>query len=206
MELIAYGHGDRKLNKIALTFDDGPNPFWTKRILDVLDKHDIKANFFVLGKWAEKRKDIVEETFEKGHLIGNHTYSHPGEGNGDFEKAEEIIFQITGAHTKFIRPPYNRVDLCNFYEAALNEEARIINNDIIPGDWKNKSEEIRQIIYRQTQNGSIILLHDGSQREEELEKRPCEMFKVLPEIVEHLKLKFEIVRLDEMAFFNYVLN
>lgn len=132
MDLIDYKNGNRNANKIALTFDDGPNPFWTRKILDVLEKYSIKANFFILGKWAEKYPGIVKETFNRGHLIGNHSYSHPKKGYADFEKAEEIIFNITGVHTRFIRPPYNNVASCSCYGPAIRGDIKIINNDVIP--------------------------------------------------------------------------
>jgi peptidoglycan/xylan/chitin deacetylase (PgdA/CDA1 family) len=200
VELIAYEHGDRNSNKIALTFDDGPNDSWTLKVLDILDNFDVKANFFILGKWAEKYPNIVKETFRRGHLIGNHTYSHPNTGCGDFEKAEKIIFNIIGENTKFIRPPYNLVELCYCYNPAMKGEVKIINNEVIPQDWKKESDEIITSIEQKTQNGSIILLHDGSQREYELENRPAEMFKALPNILKNLKTKFEIVKLDELNF------
>lgn len=201
MPLNSYENGDRDINKIALTFDDGPNPFWTEKVLDVLDKYNIKANFFILGKHAERYKDIVKKEFNKGHLLGNHSYSHPGKGIGDFEKAEEIIFNIIGEHTRFIRPPYNNTNLCDNYNPAINEEVKIINNDIIPCDWNSKSEDIIDRVIQSTKNGSIILLHDGSQREDEIEYRPQEMFKALPAIIEELKNKnFEFVKLDNLTF------
>ena len=198
MKLIAYEHGDRNNNKVSITFDDGPNPFWTKKVLDVLDKYNVKANFFVLGKWVEKYPDIVKETFQRGHIIGNHSYSHQDQGRGDFEQSEKIIFDIIGEHTKFIRPPHNKISLCEFYELIKTDGVKIINNDIIPKDWMSKTDEILKAIEETTQNGSIILLHDGSQRAEEIENRPSEMFNSLPSIIEKLKEKFEIVKLDKL--------
>lgn len=200
MPLTAYENGDRNINKIALTFDDGPNPFWTEKVLDVLNEYNIKANFFILGKHAEKYKDIVEKEFKAGHLIGNHSYSHPNKESGDFEKSEEIIFNIIGEHTRFIRPPFNITDLCNNYGPATRGEVKIINNDVIPRDWESKAEDIIDRVMQETKNGSIILLHDGSQREHEIEGRPQEMFKALPIIIEELKKKnLEFVRLDELS-------
>jgi peptidoglycan-N-acetylglucosamine deacetylase len=196
MSLVAYERGNRELNKIALTFDDGPNPFWTRKVLDVLDQYNAKGNFFVLGMWAEKYSDIVKETFQRGHLIGNHSYSHPNEGCGDFEKSEKMISEIIGEPTQFIRPPYNIVSLCECYKPAIEGKVRIINNEVIPQDWQLSSEEILQIIKRDTKNGSIILLHDGSHRENEIENRPSEMFKALPKILTLLKEKFIIAKLD----------
>ena len=198
MDLTAYENGDRTINKVALTFDDGPNPFWTRKVLDVLDAKNVKATFFVLGKWAEKHPEIVKETFKRGDLIGNHSYSHPNKGCGDFKQSEKIIFGIIHEHTKFIRPPHNIVALCECYEPAVNGEVKIVNNDVIPQDWQSQSDEIIKRIEEKTQNGSIILLHDSSQREGELENRPSEMFKSLPVIIDKLKERFEIVRLDEL--------
>jgi len=198
IKLTYYSHGDRSENKIALTFDDGPSLFWTRKILDILDKYDIKANFFVLGKWAERYRDIIEEILNRGHLIGNHSYSH-SRYFGDFERVEEIIFEIIGIHTKFIRPPYLLTSLCNDYPPAVNGEVKIINCDIFPYDYKNKAEDIKQIIRRETQNGSIIVLHDGSDREEELKNRPREMVKALPVLIASLKKDFILVRIDELS-------
>lgn len=197
---MVYDHGDRNINKIALTFDDGPNPFWTKKVLDILDKYDIKATFFILGANAEKYPDIVKEIFDRGHLIGNHSYSHPRAGFGDFERAEKIIFNITGKHTKFIRPPYLFTELCDNYLPAVKGEAKIITCSVFSHDYKSSSEDIKKINIEETQNGDIIVLHDGSQKEEEQKDRPAEMFKALPDIIEKLKEKYEFVKLDELTF------
>jgi peptidoglycan/xylan/chitin deacetylase (PgdA/CDA1 family) len=199
MPLIALNHANRTSNKIALTFDDGPNPFYTRKILDVLDGYGIKANFFVLGMCAEIYPDIAKEIFNRGHLVGNHSYSHSKE-IGDFEKAENVISKITGQQTKFIRPPYLDVLLCSNYEPAASGRTKIINTDVFPLDHENKADYIFDFVAGKTQKGSIILLHDGSRREEEREFRPAQMFAALPKIIEFLKDKFEFSRLDEMNF------
>lgn len=198
MRLTYYRHGNRLENKIALTFDDGPNPFWTRKILDILDKYGVKATFFVLGKLAEKYKDIVKEIFKRGHLIGNHGYSH-SRNFRDFEKAEEIIFDIISMHTQFIRPPYLLVSLCSNYLPVIKGGVKIINCDVFPCDYKNKSEDIIRTINTKTKNGSIIILHDGSHREEELKNRPSEMFKALPILIKTLKKDFTLVKIDELS-------
>lgn len=196
-----YEHGDRNKNEVALTFDDGPNPFWTLKILDLLDEYNIKANFFVLGIWAEKYPEIIKETFDRGHLIGNHTYSHPRINCGDFEKAEEIIFKITGAHTKFIRAPYFESMFCQNYKPAINGDVKIIKSDVILFDWKFNSNQIIKLAKEKIQNGSIIVLHDGSDKEAEIENRPKKMFKSLPNIIEIIKGKnLKAVRLDELNY------
>lgn len=200
MKFTTYTNADRKSNKIALTFDDGPNPFYTIKVLNLLERHKVKGNFFILGKYAEKYPEILKEIFDRGHLIGNHTYSHPRDGDGDFEKSEEIIFNILGTHTQFIRPPYFNIDLCNSYHSAISATSKVIINYVYPLDWKNTCENIVNIINQETQNGSIIALHDGSDKEGDLECRPKEMFKALPEVIKNLKMKFQFARLDEMSF------
>jgi len=175
------------MNKIALTFDDGPNPFWTLKVADVLDKYGVKGNFFVIGKWAEKYPEIVKEVFRRGHLIGNHSYSHSTEG-GDFDRAEKVISGIIGEKTKFIRMPFSTTDYnINSLDYCEYDKGLIIKRVL-------KSVRIRISM------NSIILFHDGSDREEEMENRPKEMFKALPKIIEGLIAKdFKIITLDKYA-------
>src|SRR4051812_10062814 len=71
---LGEGRGSKRL---ALTFDDGPNDPHTRQLLDVLAKHQVKATFFVIGKFVKQRPDIVRAVVDAGHVIGNHTYSHP---------------------------------------------------------------------------------------------------------------------------------
>ncbi len=198
--MVVYEHGDRDDNRIFLTFDDGPNTFWTLKILDLLDKYSIKANFFVLGQCAEIYPDILKEIYDRGHMIGNHSYSHSRE-IGDFQKSEDVIFKIIKVRPKFIRPPYLNVSLCGEYCAEnLGEDIKIINTDVFPLDYLNKADYILDFVIKNVKNGSIILLHDGSRKQEERENRPAEMFKALPLILEKLKDKFKFARLDEANF------
>jgi len=197
--MLVFDHGSRKENKIALTFDDGPNSFFTKKILDLLDGFSVKANFFVLGANAERYPDIIKETFARGHLIGNHSYSHAKEGAFDFGRAEDVIFGIVGKHTEFIRAPYLDAGRGVDYAPVKAGAAKFINADVFPHIYLPKTE-ITDFVLKNTQSGSIILLHDGSRKEEEQKMRPAEMFAALPEIVEKLHAKFKFVRLDEMNF------
>jgi peptidoglycan/xylan/chitin deacetylase (PgdA/CDA1 family) len=198
MEIIH--NADRNINKVALTFDDGPNPFWTTKVLDLLDQYSIKANFFVLGKWVEEYPEIVKEISRRGHLIGNHSYSH-AKGVGDFERAEDSIFKIGGLHTKFIRPPYLDKHICRDYKPAVSEEVKIIGGDGL-NDWRAVSvEEILAVAREKINNGSIIILHDGANKEEQREDRPKMMFESLPQIIEIIGKKgLEIVRLDQLNY------
>ena len=103
-------HGSKQL---ALTYDDGPNDPHTLRLLDVLARHDVLATFFLIGRYVQQRPDIVRELVKAGHVIGNHTFTHP---LLIFESAREIRSQLgscdraltdaVGEHSNLFRPPF----------------------------------------------------------------------------------------------------
>src|SRR5690606_3445687 len=95
--------GDKRKKEVFLTFDDGPNPYSTGKILDILDKYNAKATFFVIGKRCLEHKEILKDIVIRGHMVGNHSFSHL---TGDFNKCSEIIKDITGIEVKIIRPPF----------------------------------------------------------------------------------------------------
>ena len=103
--------GDAK--KIALTFDDGPHPYYTEQLLKGLRERGAKASFFITGQNVEAYPEIVKKIHEDGHLIGNHTYSHTQLTSRNQEKfkeeiikTNEVIKEVTGEDTIFVRPPY----------------------------------------------------------------------------------------------------
>lgn len=197
MKIKFYQHGNRRENKISLTFDDGPNPFFTEKVLKILKKQRIRATFFILGRWAEQYPEIVEKIQRSGHIVGNHSYSHK---QGDFDLAESIINNITQKSSKFIRPPYNKIEWCLHSKLAFNPEIKIVNNDTPLSDWKwLDADDLIRNAGKLTENGSIILLHDGSGDKSELSTRPKEMVKALPKIIETLKERgYLFVGLDEL--------
>lgn len=152
--------------KIALTFDDGPNPYFTEMLLEGLKKRGVKATFFVLGEEAEKYPDILSQIHEDGHLIGVHSYSHVNFGEvgitkakEQIDKTQEIIYSVTGEYAGYIRPPYG----C--WQKELDAQVSLIEVlwDVDPLDWATKdSDAVVQRILKNTKEGSIILLHDAS--------------------------------------------
>ena len=99
--------------KIALTFDDGPHPYYTEQLLDGLKEREVRATFFVMGKNVEQYPELVERMSEEGHLVGNHTYSHMqlSQSNEDafreeLVKTNEMIEKLTGQEVQYVRPPY----------------------------------------------------------------------------------------------------
>ncbi|MGC8880735.1 MAG: polysaccharide deacetylase family protein [Minisyncoccia bacterium] len=198
--MIYSSFGNRKEKKIALTFDDGPNPPITNQVLDILKDYNVKGNFFLLGNYAKENEATVKEIYRRGHLIGVHGYHHEKGVNPEFEIAAEIIERITKEKPIFYRPPYGDLKLClfsNYFQ--LNPQLKIILFDVDSLDYKSKKEEIIEKVLKETQNGSIIDFHDSSQHLKEKKTRPLEMLKALPEIILKLKEKgFLILRLDEM--------
>ena len=155
-------YSDRKM--VALTFDDGPHPVYTERLLDGLKKRNVKATFFLIGKSADKYPELVKRMAEEGHLIGNHTMDHVRLNHKTYEEAIEqirqsnqIISQITGQTPQYIRPPFGE------WSKELQEEVDMtaVLWDVDPVDWKVKNTEIVvKRILKNARDGDIILLHD----------------------------------------------
>ncbi|HBE80021.1 MAG TPA: polysaccharide deacetylase family protein, partial [Firmicutes bacterium] len=103
---------------VALTYDDGPHPVYTRQILDILDHYHVKATFFMIGKLMDKYPDIVKDVLNRGHVIANHTYTHPSniEANTsaqvirELEGCEQVVERMTGKRAYFFRPPRGLID------------------------------------------------------------------------------------------------
>ena len=150
--------------KIALTFDDGPHPYYTEQLLDGLKERGVHATFFVMGKHVELYPELIERMSEEGHLIGNHTYSHMqlNRSNGDAFKEEliktnELIEKLTGQEVQYVRPPYGTWD--KKFEKELNMFPVLWNID--PLDWcSNNVACIVQKVTNKAEENAIILMHD----------------------------------------------
>jgi peptidoglycan/xylan/chitin deacetylase (PgdA/CDA1 family) len=155
------------VRQVAITFDDGPNPDYTLKLLEGLKKRGVKATFFVLGEEVERYPDILEAIHEDGHLIGIHSYKHVNFTQiGDtasieqIDKTQEAIYEVTGEYAGYIRPPYG----C--WRKELDAKVSLIEVlwDVDPMDWAtNDADTVVQRILRNTKEGSIILLHDASE-------------------------------------------
>ena len=157
--------GPEGKGKIALTFDDGPNPYYTEQLLDGLKERRVKATFFVLGEHAEQNPELIRRMSEEGHVIGNHTYSHMQLNNSNREafKAElirtnEIITGITGEEVVYVRPPYGTWD--KRFEAELNMFPVLWNID--PLDWcSDNADCITRKVVGKARENAIVLMHDN---------------------------------------------
>lgn len=178
---------------VALTFDDGPHPEYTARLLDGLKARDVKVTFFLMGQNISGNEELVKRMQEEGHLIGNHSYCHvPLTKAGEqavcqaVEETEQIITEITGSRPQYLRPPYG-----DWNDALENcTELRPVFWSVDSLDWKlqNTGRIVRRVLDR-TETGDVILMHDIF---------PTSVEAAL-EIVDALKEKgYQFVTVDEL--------
>jgi peptidoglycan/xylan/chitin deacetylase (PgdA/CDA1 family) len=144
---------------LYLTFDDGPQPIYTPKVLSVLDKHHAKATFFVLGREVAAHPGLVELERSYGHHVGNHTWDHPMLTRlTDARIRQEIS---TGVQSKCFRPPFRDTD-ARVEAIAASYGQRQVLWDVDTKDWEKPGEaKIERAILRGARPGAIILLHDG---------------------------------------------
>lgn len=157
--------------KIAITFDDGPNPY-TERVLDILKANNIQATFFCIGSQIEKYPEIFKRIIAENHIVGNHSYSHSNkigffsktEMISEIERTNEIIEKHSGKKSKYYRPPFG-VTNPNIAKALKLTKHNVIGWNIRSLDTKIPSEEkILKRIKKRLSPGSIVLLHDTSEK------------------------------------------
>jgi peptidoglycan/xylan/chitin deacetylase (PgdA/CDA1 family) len=176
-----------KSKSIALTFDDGPDPVNTPKILDTLQQYNIKATFFVIGKKAEQFPELLKRIDEEGHTIGNHSYGHSyliGFYTSkalyqDIERCNDVIMQIIGKKPQYFRPPFG-VTNPNYADAMKGLNLQSIGWSLRSMDTraKNKYQVIEKVISR-VQKKDIVLFHD---------RLACTA-EALPDIIEHFQNK-----------------
>jgi peptidoglycan-N-acetylglucosamine deacetylase len=168
--------------KLAVTFDDGPNPEITPKLLDLLDRYKAASTFFVIGRYLREFPELVSEISARGHVIGNHTESHPNlfwkpptEIRVELRLTHSAIKNLTGAPPRWFRPPFG---MRNPWVAAEARELnmRVVMWTLLPGDWRAPSTEwlIRRMqpiasraqraLAHASSTGEILCLHDGSHR------------------------------------------
>lgn len=150
--------------RIALTFDDGPHPYYTEQLLDGLKERGVQVTFFVTGEHAGLHPDIIKRIYEEGHLIGNHTYSHlqltaanKEEFKNQLIMTNGVIEEITGEEVVYVRPPYGTWDKA--FEKELNMIPVLWTID--PLDWCSRNVAcITESVVEKAEENDIILMHD----------------------------------------------
>ncbi|HZR32987.1 MAG TPA: polysaccharide deacetylase family protein [Terriglobales bacterium] len=166
-----FAAADKGSKRVALTFDDGPNDPWTPRLLEVLARHNVPATFFLIGRFVVERPEIAEQIAAAGHVIGNHTFTHPNliftsapEVERQIKRCQRVLLDTVGKHSKLFRPPYGG-RTPEVLRTARRCGLEPIMWSVSGNDWKAKSHaQIEDKILDGLQGGDVILLHDGGHR------------------------------------------
>ena len=161
--------GPRRSKRIALTYDDGPNDPHTYRLLELLQKHNAHATFFLIGRYVQQRPDIVRDVVKAGHALGNHTFTHPNlavasviQNRLQIEECQRAILEVAGESPRLFRPPFGgRRPATLKIARSLGLEPVMWN--VTSYDWQvPPAEKIVKTCVRQMRGGDVILMHDGS--------------------------------------------
>jgi cellulose synthase/poly-beta-1,6-N-acetylglucosamine synthase-like glycosyltransferase/peptidoglycan/xylan/chitin deacetylase (PgdA/CDA1 family)/spore germination protein YaaH len=173
-------------NEVALSFDDGPDPKWTPKVLDILKQKNVKGTFMMIGSEAQENVSLMQRVVREGHEIGNHTYSHPDiseissrQLDLELKLTEHLFASKLGIQPLYFRPPYDIDEEPDTDDEAAPVERiqqagyTIIGNKIDTGDWdehpRKTPQEVTQTVFywldlmkiKPQFRGSIILMHDG---------------------------------------------
>ena len=156
---------ETECKKIALTFDDGPHPIYTSKLLDGLRERGIVATFFVTGANAKMYPELVEQMKEDGHIIGNHTYHHVqlsqvGEKVFllELKETNRVLEEILGEEVQYVRPPFGE------WNKSIEQKINMfpVLWDIDPLDWcTGNAEKVAERVLEKSEDNRIVLLHDG---------------------------------------------
>jgi peptidoglycan/xylan/chitin deacetylase (PgdA/CDA1 family) len=162
----------RGTKQLALTYDDGPNEPHTLRLLDVLARHHVQATFFLIGRYVQQRPDIVRALVNAGHVVGNHTFTHPcltfkstAEVRQELTDCHAAIQDAIGNHSNLFRPPFGGrrpAVLRVVHELGLEP----VMWNVTSYDWNAPpAAVIERKCASQVRGGDVILLHDGGHRQ-----------------------------------------
>ena len=178
LDAVYVGNEEEKV--LYLTFDAGYENGYTENILNVLEKHNVKAAFFLVGDYLERNGDLVRRMVEEGHIVGNHTASHPDMSKiedktafaKELQEVETLFQEITGKELpKFYRPPQGVYSQKNL-EHAKELGYKTVFWSLAYADWDNKKQPSRDYAFSKlmprTHNGAVILLHATSKTNSEI--------------------------------------
>ena len=195
-----------KKKMIALTFDDGPSPKWTPKILDALKKAEIKATFFMTGRHVKEYPDVAKRVADEGHCIGNHGYAHnvvfyykPAEIEEEIKYTEHIIKEITGETTKYFRPP--KAWLRSRIKKTIKEMGyETVLWSLNSKDWVTFNHRyISSVLKRLVRKGDILLFHDSGNVFGAEGGDRSQTVATIPLLAKKLRKKgFQFVTVDEL--------
>lgn len=199
LQARVIGLGRNDLPKIALTFDDGPDPKNTPQILSILQQHNVHATFFAVGEHAQANPDLIHQIVSAGNVLGNHTWDHadlkklkPEDQAKEIGHSADEIQQLTHTRPTLLRPPYGAINDSLKNEAAQAHDTIVIWN-VDTEDWKTPGKDaIVNTAVHNARNGAIILMHDGGGDR-------SQTIQALPEIITTLQQHhFQLVTVPEL--------
>jgi peptidoglycan/xylan/chitin deacetylase (PgdA/CDA1 family) len=196
--------------ELALTFDDGPNPVWTPRLMETLAKFNVKATFFVVGRFAAQEPLLTRHIAEAGHLVGNHSWSHANLAlstatriREELTRTKDTLEQVTGKPLRYFRPPFGtrRPDVLS----AARELGMVpVLWNAMTSDWSERSSDriagrlIRKIAANQRRGrASNIVLHDGGHHGLNADRAPS--VAAVEQLLAHFSATHRFVTVDAWA-------
>ena len=163
---LGAARGSRQL---ALTYDDGPNDPYTFRLLEVLARHQVRATFFLIGRFVAEKPEVAREIARAGHAIGNHTFHHPNlifcsaaRVRSELDQCRKVLTDTIGDHSALWRPPFG-ARLPHVLGVGRKLGLEPVMWTVSSNDWKIRSAEIiEQRVSKRIRGGDIILMHDGA--------------------------------------------
>ncbi len=182
--------GPRTQRRLALTFDDGPDPVWTPRVLDMLARHDVRATFFVVGERAARAATVLHAIAEAGHEVASHGWSHtslwlcgPRRTDREVARTHALIADVTGRPPRHFRPAWGMVNAALFAALGRHDERCVL--------WSIQPEALRPAtaeqqcarVLREAHPGAIVDLHDA----EGTPRAPERLVEMLPPTIAGLR-------------------
>jgi peptidoglycan/xylan/chitin deacetylase (PgdA/CDA1 family) len=185
--------------RVAVTFDDGPDPAATPALLELLKRENVPAAFFLIGRNVDAHPELARRIAEEGHLIGNHTYTHRWQNTlcwaraiaRDIMDAQDAIERATGSRPVHFRPPVG-LTTPHFQTALTRVRLQLIAWDVRPRDSIRPAAAVIEHVVKNVRDGSIIILHDGNAPRDKITG-------IVEAVIRELRGRgFALVRLDEL--------
>jgi peptidoglycan/xylan/chitin deacetylase (PgdA/CDA1 family) len=197
-------HVETRESVAALTFDDGPDPDTTPRLLDILERHKARATFFMTGEAAELHPELVKQVADAGHVIGNHSWDHPSfpliRGRERRAQIRACAQAIAPYGERLFRPPYSEQNIASRIDALLLGY-KVVMFDVSSDDWcGGDAETIANQLERRVHPGSVIVLHDrlsNALDETYFDREP--MLKAITIFLDRLGGRFRFVTIPELV-------
>lgn len=203
----AVSRAPRGRGRIALTFDDGPDPRYTPQILKILGRYQVKACFFVVGSKARAHPELVKQIVRAGHEIGNHGFRHraawlltPGATTREIMETNRAIEELTGQKIRFCRPAWGLFNLFSIWYCWL-KGLKIVLWTYMSWDWIKQAtpESITRKVLGRIMDGAILIFHDSDSTPGAAKGGPDRVVAALPVILDELKLRgLEVTPLEEI--------